>query len=216
MANYVLQELPEGMRNNENGLFPKIQTYTLFDYDKVVKLIHSYSPAFSEGVIRGVLDGLTTAMKSALPNGHNMKIDGLGVFSLSLGFSDEQNEEASEEASKGTSKKRKEKYRHVCVKGINFKADKEFVLEINRETTFERDETSVRRIKKSATTPEQRLQSALLLIKKQGFITLSDYANANEMSRTAASRELKHFASDPASGIAERGAHSHKVWVSRK
>jgi len=77
MASYVLQELPNGMGDGESALFPKMQIYTMFDYDKVVELIHSYSPSFSEGVIRGVLDGLTEAIKSALPNGHSVKIDGL-------------------------------------------------------------------------------------------------------------------------------------------
>ena len=97
MASYVLQELPNGMGDGESALFPKMQIYTMFDYDKVVDLIHSYSPSFSEGVIRGVLDGLTEAMKSALPNGHSVKIDGLGVFSLSLGFSDEKSGTAGDE-----------------------------------------------------------------------------------------------------------------------
>ena len=48
MANYVIKEMPEGMGNGKKGrLYPKMQVYTEFDYDKVVELIHINSPAFS-------------------------------------------------------------------------------------------------------------------------------------------------------------------------
>ena len=207
MASYVLHELPNGMGDGESALFPKMQIYTMFDYDKVVELIHSYSPSFSEGVIRGVLDGLTVAMKSALPNGHSMKIDGLGVFSLSLGFSDEK------AGTSGDELKRKENYRHVCAKGINFKVDQELIKDINRESTFERAQPGVQRFESPESTLEQRMQRARQLISEHGYITLSDYAIANHISRSMASRDLKRIASDPASGIIAKGSHSHKVWV---
>ena len=36
MANYVIKEMPAGMGNGKKGrLFPKMQVYTEFDYDKV-------------------------------------------------------------------------------------------------------------------------------------------------------------------------------------
>ena len=48
MANYVIKEMPEGMGNGKEGrLFPKMQVYSEFEYDKVVELIHVNSPAFS-------------------------------------------------------------------------------------------------------------------------------------------------------------------------
>ena len=209
MASYVLQKLPNGMGDGESALFPKMQIYTMFDYDKVVELIHSYSPSFSEGVIRGVLDGLTMAMKSALPNGHSMKIDGLGVFSLSLGFSDEKAGTSGEEL------KHKENYRHVCAKGINFKVDQELIKDINRESTFERAQPGVQRFERPDSTLEQRMQRAHQLISDHGYITLSDYAIANHISRSMASRDLKRITSDPASGIIAKGSHSHKVWVKK-
>jgi len=59
-----------------------MQVYTEFDYDKVVELVHTNSPAFSQATVRGVLDTLAVVMKSYLPLGHTMKIDNLGVFSM--------------------------------------------------------------------------------------------------------------------------------------
>ena len=37
MANYILQELPEEMTDGKKIVFPKMQTYTMHDYDEVIK-----------------------------------------------------------------------------------------------------------------------------------------------------------------------------------
>ena len=54
-----------------------------------------------------------------MPLGHNIKIDGLGVFSLSLGFDESSPSEKAE--MKNSADAPKTKYRHVCIKDINFK-----------------------------------------------------------------------------------------------
>ena len=212
MANYVIKEMPAGMGNGKKGrIFPKMQIYTEFDYEKVVELIHTNSPAFSQATIRGVLDTLGVVMKNYLPMGHTMKIDNLGVFSLSLEFADEKAENvAQQEASE-----QKTKYHHVKVKGVNFKVDKKLIKAINKENTFER--TSGNAASRSPYTPEERLQRALQHIDKHGFfITLQDYATLNHLSRSAASRELSKLTSSPTSPIASNGSGSHKFWVRRK
>ena len=210
MANYVIKEMPTGMGNGKKGrLFPKMQVYTEFDYDKVVELVHTNSPAFSEATVRGVLDTLAVVMKSYLPMGHTMKIDNLGVFSLSLEFADNETEtDSQQEAQESKSKK---KYHHVIVKGVNFKVDKRLVDDINKENTFER--TPGNPSSPSPYTPEERLQRAWQHIDKHGFITLQEYANLNHLSYTTASRELSKLVADPQSGIKPKGAASHKVWV---
>lgn len=211
MANYVVKEMPAGMGNGKKGrIFPKMQVYTEFDYDKVVELVHTNSPAFSQATIRGVLDTLGVVMKNYLPMGHTMKIDNLGVFSLSLEFTDEK---AEKDAQQETSESQK-KYHHVRVKGVNFKVDKKLVDDINKENSFER-------ITGNPTSPspyshEERLQRALTHIDKHGFITLQEYANLNRLSRSEASRELSKLVADPNSGIKTKGAGSHKVWVKGK
>ena len=187
----------------------------MFENDKVVKYIHEYSPAFSEGVIRGVLDALAHTMKSVLPMGHSMKIDGLGVFSLSLGFDEEPENRLTVDDETGEVKQ-KEKYRHVCANNINFKVDPKLIEGINKESTFERNPVGVKRIKKVNSTMEQRKNKALQVIEKQGFITLDEYANENGLSRSSASRELSRLTADPTSGIKETGSGSHKVWICSK
>ena len=216
MANYVIKEMAAGMGNGKEGrVFPKMQVYTEFDYDKVVELVHTNSPAFSEATVRGVLDTLAVVMKSYLPMGHTMKIDNLGVFSLSLEFADNEvdadNQQKTQETQETGSKK---KYHHVRVKGVNFKVDKRLVDAINKENTFER--TTANSTSPSPYTPEERLQRALNHIDKHGFITLQEYANLNRLSYSTASRELAKLVLDPSSGIKTKGAASHKVWVRRE
>ena len=204
--------MPKGMGNGKTGrLFPKMQVYTEFDYDKVVELVHTNSPAFSQATIRGVLDTLAVVMKSYLPLGHTMKIDKLGVFSLSLEFADNETDSAGQQITQeATSKK---KYHHVRAKGVNFKVDKRMVDDINKENSFER-------ITGNSTSPspyslEERLQRALNHISKHGFITLQEYANLNGLSYSTSSRELAKLVLVPQSGIKAKGTASHKVWVSR-
>lgn len=215
MANYVLKEMPAGMGNGSEGkTFPKMQVYTEFDYDKVVELVHTNSPAFSEATVRGVLDTLAVVMKSYLPMGHTMKIDNLGVFSLSLEFADNEPETVNQQEALETQETgSKKKYHHVRVKGVNFKVDKRLVEAINKENTFER--TSGNPSSPSPYSLEERLQRALNHIDKHGFITLQEYANLNSLSYSTASRELAKLVLDPHSGIKPKGAASHKVWVRR-
>ena len=213
MANYVLKEMPTGMGNGSEGkTFPKMQVYTEFDYDKVVELVHTNSPAFSEATVRGVLDTLAVVMKSYLPMGHTMKIDNLGVFSLSLEFADNETDADSQQEEQNVDSKKK--YHHVRVKSVNFKVDKRLVDGINKENTFER--ASGNPSSPSPYTPEERLQRALNHIDKHGFITLQEYANLNSLSYSTASRELSKLVLDPHSGIKPKGAASHKVWVRRE
>ena len=210
MANYVIKEMPEGMGNGKKGrLYPKMQVYTEFDYDKVVELVHTNSPAFSQATVRGVLDTLAVVMKSYLPLGHTMKIDNLGVFSLSLEFADNESDSANPQTTQeATSKK---KYHHVRVKGVNFKVDKKLVDDINKDNTFER--TTGNPSSPSPYSLKERLQRALSHIDKHGFITLQEYASLNHLNYSTASRELAKLVLDPNSGIKAKGAASHKVWV---
>jgi len=212
MANYVIKEMPTGMGNGKKGrLFPKMQVYTEFDYDKVVELIHTNSPAFSQATVRGVLDTLAVVMKSYLPMGHTMKIDNLGVFSLSLEFVDNEADSTNPQATQVFASKKK--YHHVRVKGVNFKVDKKLVDDINQENSFER--TTANPTSPSPYSLEERLQRALSHIDKHGFITLHEYSNLNSLHYSTASRELAKLVLDSHSGIKAKGAGSHKVWVRR-
>ena len=72
----------------------------------------------------------------------------------------------------------KNKYRHVCIKGINFKPDPKLLQALNKEATFERVEADVQVPQKTKLSREERLEKAKAIIEKNGFMTLYDYANA--------------------------------------
>ena len=197
MPKYVLQELPDEMTDGKKVLFPKMQTYTLHDFETVLKHMHTYAGSFSEGSMRAIIDALVQTMKSWMPLGHSIKIDGLGVFSLSLGFN--------------TSK-----HHHVYIKGINFKPDAELLADMNSEATFDKAETEVKTINKNKMSREERSPQATAIIETHGYMTLTDYLVATNLGRSSASRDLANIVADPTSGITTRGSHSHKVWVMLK
>ena len=211
MAKYVLQELPEEMSDGKKIVYPKMQTYSLHDFETVIEHMHDYAGSFSEGTIRGVFDTLASVMVSWMPMGHNIKIDGLGVFSLTLGFDESSPSEKA--ALKNTDDDPKTKYRHVCIKGINFKPDPKLLQALNKEATFERGEVEAQVPQKTKLSREERLEKAKAIIAKNGFMTLYDYANATHQSRSVASKDLRQIVADTNSGITTRGTHSHKVWI---
>jgi len=218
MPSYVLQEMSEEMGNGKKKVYPRMQTYSLHDFNTVVRHMHEYGGSFSEGTIRGVLDTLVTTMKSWMPLGHSIKIDGLGVFSLTLGFDTSTPSEATaakKQKSSNADYEPKTKYRHVCIKGINFKPDPKLLQQMNQEATFERAETGVVVPRKPIDSRNERIRKALAVIDKQGYMTLSDYAIATSQTRSTASKDLRQLVSDPTTGITTRGSHSHKVWIRR-
>lgn len=216
MANFVLQELPEEMSDGKKVVFPKMQTYSLHDYKTVIKHMRTYSGSISEGLIRAVFDALASTMQSWMPLGHSIKIDGLGVFSLSLGFDTSTPSEQALSQEQQDGEDSKTKYRHVCIKGINFKPDAELLKKLNKQATFDRVSTDVVVPKKCKYSREERLTKAKTIIEKYGYMTLTDYALATNQSRAAASNDLKRLVTDADSGITTRGSHSHKVWIATK
>ena len=213
MAKYILKEMAEGMADGHKALYPKMQTYSLHDYETVIEHMRDYAGNISDGIIRAVFDALVSVMKSWMPMGHNIKIDGLGVFSLTLGF--DESSPSEKEALKNADDDPKTKYRHVCIKGINFKPDQKLLQALNKEATFERGEVDVQVPQKTKLSLDERLAKAKAIIAKNGFMTLYDYANATRQSRPTASKDLRKIVADPTSGITTRGSHSHKVWITR-
>ena len=137
-----------------------------------------------------------------------MKIDDIGTFSLSLMFNDKKPDEIVREDDRMMR-------RGVEVSNVNFKVDPKLLRRLKRETRLEREMPGVKKITKCEYTREQRIERAMTVIKRNGFITLTDYASINTLSRTYASQDPKEISSDPTSPIPSAGRGSHKVWVRR-
>ena len=218
MANYILQELPQGMSDGKKVVFPKMDAYSMLEYDKVLEEISNQDSSLREGTIRSVLDALAKMMITWLPEGHSMKIDGLGVFSLSLEFdtSTPSENEIAKQQKKGTAKDdQKISHRHVRIKKVNFKPDAKLIAEMNKNSNFERATPEVITPNKEVYSLKERIDIALDIIKEKGFMTLPDYTNATKQSRSSASNDLKKIVASPDSPIGVQGSHSHKVWVKK-
>ena len=174
-------------------------------------MMQNYHRGISESTTEAVLTDVVDMLTDMLSMGYNVNLEGFGTFSLSLAFEDEKPREILNPDDKMT-------YRKVGVKDINFKASPEFIKDVKRETdrNLERDMGGVKVIRKQLYSREERIARALEVIEKNGVLTLGDYASINNLSRTAASMELKELTNDKTSPIDSLGRGSHKVWVKRK
>lgn len=188
--NYHIQELPK-MRGEEQRVFPKLETYNMFDNEKMVERI-ALESGLQEGAVMAVLNALPKALKNILLEGHTCKLDGIGSFSLSLTFDDEK---------------------EVTIKKLNLKVDTDFMEELRREAEFEKVQQEVVMVKPSKGRIEEHAALACEWLETHPFITLQEYAYLAGVSTTTASRELKFICQNPRFGIASKGYKQNKVWV---
>ena len=211
MAKYKLQEMGDMRYDGKRRVYPKMVTNRTLSRKEFVKMMQNYHRGISESTSEAVLTDVVDMLADMLSMGYNVNLEGFGTFSLSLAFEDEKPREMQSADDKMT-------YRKVGVKDINFKASPEFVKDVKRETDrdLERDMGGVKVIRKQLYSKEERIARALEVIEKNGVLTLGDYASINNLSRTAASMELKELTCDKSSPIDSLGRGSHKVWVKRK
>ena len=209
MTKYKLQEMPDVHNTGKRRVYPKIVTNRTLSRKEFIKRMQGYHRGISESTTEAVLLDVADMLVEMLSMGYNVNLE--GTFSLSLGFEDDKPTEMQSADDKMT-------YRKVGVKDINFKASLEFIREVKRETDrdLERDMGGVKVIRKQLYSREERIARALEVIEKNGVLTLGDYASINNLSRTAASMELKELTNDKTSPIDSLGRGSHKVWVKRK
>ena len=211
MAKYKLQEMPDVHNTGKRKVYPKMVTNRTLSRKEFVKKMQGYHRGISESTTEAVLMDVADMLVEMLSMGYNVNLEGIGTFSLSLGFEDDKPTEMQSADDKMT-------YRKVGVKDINFKASPELLKSVKHETDrdLERDMGGVKVIRKQLYSREERIARALEVIEANGLITLSDYAYINNLSRTAASLELKEISHDETVPIRSVGQHSHKVWVRRK
>jgi hypothetical protein len=179
MGNYILKQLHGEMTEGKTIIFPKMKVYSLYDYDIVIQHMCTLSRILNEGIIRATFSALVEEMLTSMHLGHNIKIDGLGIFSLSLEFdTSKPSEEALAYDPDFDDEDPKLKYRHVRIKSINFKPDPELLKEMNMSASFKLIDVDVEVPKESRFSREERLERARAIINRYGYMTLADYATA--------------------------------------
>ena len=211
MAKYKLQELNDLRDEGKRRVYPKMVTNRTLSRKEFVKMMQHYHRGISESTTEAVLTDVVDMLADMLSMGYNVNLEGFGTFSLSLGFEDDKPTEMQTDDDMM-------KYRKVGVKNVNFNSSPELVKAVKMETDcdLERVMSGVKVIRKQLYSKEERIARALSVLEKNAAITLGDYAYINDMSRTAASLELKEITQDPTSPIRSIGRGSHKVWVKRK
>ena len=86
MAKYKLQEMPDVHETGKRKVYPKMVVNRTMDTKDIVEKMKLYHRAFSPSVIEGVVMDLEEMLVEMLSMGYNVKLDGVGTFSLSLGF----------------------------------------------------------------------------------------------------------------------------------
>lgn len=211
MVKYKLQEMSDVHHTGKRKVYPKMVVYRTLSRKEFIERMQGYHRGISASTTEAVLMDVEDMLVEMLSMGYNVNLEGLGTFSLSLGFEDDKPTEMQGDDDKMT-------HRKVGVRDVNFKASPDFIksVKLAADRDLERDMGGVKLILKKKYTREERIARALDVIDEKGFIGLTDYAYINNLSRTAASLELKEIAHDETVPICSVGRHSHKVWVRRK
>lgn len=207
MAEYQMQELTLPNEEDKKILFPRMRLWGQVDLEYLASHIN-YASTFTPGDIIGLTRALTEAIAREMGQGHSVKIDGLGVFSPSLGLRDGAERESAEPGGK------KRNAMSICVKNINFRADKELIQETGMNCRLDRSEWKFRRSSQRYTA-EQRLKLAQDYLEQHPLMKVNDYCQLTGLLRNAAARELKLWVETPDTGIDYTGRGSHKVYIKR-
>ncbi|WP_455674062.1 HU family DNA-binding protein [Phocaeicola sp.] len=207
MAKYVMQQMSDLKGTGDQPLYPRLLKTGTINTDDLTKYI-SKGTTFSEGEVAGILKRLGDKMADLMGQGYTVKIDGIGIFSASLGLEEEKEAETLD---KDESRRNA---RSIKVDSIRFRADKRLVSETNSQCRLERKGDPVLQ-STSPYSAEERLARALQYLDKHPFLRVNDYAALNGLSRTAAQMELKRMDEASDSALKSTGRASHRVYVKK-
>ena len=206
MAKYIKKEMVDLRGTGDTKAYYRLKTWRKLEHDEFVERCQSlYGRAFSKGMIEGVMSAVCEQLAYEIANGYSVKIDGLGTFGAKLGVRDDKEMDSFEE---DTTKRNAQS---IKVKGVSFRADKDFVKEVNWKCDLERG--GEERLYKPKYSLEERIERARQYLRQHGFMRVTDYASLTGLSNTTASRELRRISTDPASGIISRGRKSAKLYL---
>ena len=204
MTQFVLKEMNDLDGKGKGRVYPQVVINRLMTTEDLVERMQN-NTRLGSAVIHAMLLSLGENIATLLDSGFSVKIDNFGTFSLSLGFADKKGNKLEDEGDKM-------KYRRVMVKNITFKPESDLIFNINKNIRLERHVPGVVKSESDSFTPEERRLRAIDFIERHGQITLQEYANLNNISRSKASRELNKLEDIEGSGIIGYGNAPHKVW----
>lgn len=200
-----MQEVVDLNREGETLLHPRMVIERCCGTEELARMMARGS-TFGEGEIAGLIRAVGRCMAQLMAGGCSVRLDGIGTFTPSLALREDKERERPD----GTGQKRNA--RSVRVGGVNFRAERAWVADVDRLCELERG-TGQRRISRSRYAPEERLGLALRHLETHPTLNVSTYAALTGLGRNKASEELRHWAALPESGIGVQGFGSHRLYV---
>ena len=204
MTQFVLKEMNDLDGKGKGRVYPQVVINRLMTTEDLVERMQN-NTRLGSAVIHATLLSLGENIATLLESGFSVKIDNFGTFSLALGFADKKGNKLEDEDDKMN-------YRRVMVKNITFRPESDLIFNINKNIRLERHVPGVVKSESDSFTPEERRLRAIDFIERHGQITLQEYVNLNNVSRSKASRELNKLEDIEGSGIRGYGNAPHKVW----
>ncbi|MCW4127182.1 hypothetical protein ONT16_02635 [Prevotella copri] len=100
MAKYKLQEMPDVHNTGKRRVYPKMVTNRTLSRKEFIKRMQGYHRGISESTTEAVLLDVADMLVEMLSMGYNVNLEGIGTFSLSLGFEDDKPTEMQSEEDK--------------------------------------------------------------------------------------------------------------------
>ncbi|MBQ9499590.1 MAG: DNA-binding protein [Bacteroidaceae bacterium] len=208
MAKYIKQEMNNLQDEEKPKAYYRMQVERNIDTDELVHLMSVHRAGVSDGIIKAVLMQLAEEVAYQLAEGRSVTIDGLGTLQATIGVRRDKEMDGLDDG------KPQHNALSLEVNGVNFKADKELVKQVDRRCTLERG--GVRRLHRSPYSREERLALAQRYLDEHATMRIADYVALTGLSRTAATQELIAFRRDASTGITISGRLSHSVYVKRE
>ena len=204
-AEYTMQEMKDLHEEGKTLLYPRMVIRRQVSTDEIVEEMTentTFAPSEAKGIVQEFVRGIARAMAS----GCSVKIDGLGLFTPSLGLAKGKAREQAD----GSGTRRNAS--SIEITGANFRADKEFIWEMRSRCTLKRSARQSR-LKTSKYTEEERLERAKEFLRKRHTMSIGMYAMLVGLSESTAGKELRRWADEPERGITTVGLGTHKRYV---
>ena len=199
---FNMRKMPS-LNGDETVLYPQMFGCGVFDTEQLARQL-SERCSLTPGDVKAALSGLADMMAERMAMGYSVRLEGIGVFSASLGLAEGKEREQSEGPHRNAA--------NIKVRGVNFRADRRLVAHTDANCHPER---TTRRFASSSAryTPQERLRLALDYVATHGRLRLDDYVRLTGLTRSTASRELCRLAADASSGLRASGRGPVKCYV---
>ena len=208
MAKYIKQEMPDIHKNGSKKCYYRMQSNGNVSTDELIHTIcYHGGVGLSEDALRHALGELTAELARKIADGYSVTLDGVGTFRATIGLCDGKEPDTLD----GDEVKRNAQ--SLELKGVTYRTDNELVKRARSQCRLERGGTG--RVIPSPYTRDERLQLAkdFLSAGATPYMKIADYMQLTRLPKSTASRELRAFAANPASGIKSTGRLTHSVYI---